>query len=110
MDFANAQTAAKVLATVNGSLIPNTHKVFKLNWASGGGLNDRRYGFWTLFVHFILLPSSISVYSHFLYFREDRAPEYSLFVGDLSNEVSELVLLVSETNSKPGELVLCIAN
>ncbi|GAB5593823.1 hypothetical protein Unana1_08723 [Umbelopsis nana] len=66
VDFANAQTAAKVLATVNGSLIPNTHKVFKLNWASGGGLNDRR---------------------------EDRAPEYSLFVGDLSNEVSELMLL-----------------
>lgn len=43
MDFANAQTAAKVLATVNGSLIPNTHKMFKLNWASGGGLNDRRW-------------------------------------------------------------------
>ncbi|KAI8582798.1 hypothetical protein K450DRAFT_224842 [Umbelopsis ramanniana AG] len=66
VDFSNPQTAAKVLATVNGSLIPNTHKVFKLNWASGGGLNDRR---------------------------EDRAPEYSLFVGDLSNEVSELMLL-----------------
>lgn len=29
------------------------------------------------------------------YKREDRAPEYSLFVGDLSNDVDETFLLVS---------------
>jgi RNA recognition motif-containing protein len=39
----------------------------KLNWASGGGLQDRS--------------------------REDRGPEYSIFVGDLGPDVNEFVLL-----------------
>lgn len=51
----------------NGVLMPNSLKPFKLNWASGGGLIDRR---------------------------EDRQPEYSIFVGDLSPETTEMDLLV----------------
>lgn len=34
---------------------------------------------------------------HVLY-REDRAPEYSLFVGDLSNDIDETYLLVRKNN------------
>lgn len=41
IDFANPAAAAKALS-LNGSMIPNTSRPFKLNWASGGGLADRR--------------------------------------------------------------------
>ena len=43
IDFASPAAAAKAL-TLNGSIIPNSNRPFKLNWASGGGLADRRYG------------------------------------------------------------------
>jgi RNA recognition motif-containing protein len=46
--------------------MPNSSRPFKLNWASGGGLADRR---------------------------DDRGPEYSIFVGDLGPEVNEYVLV-----------------
>ncbi|ORY93115.1 hypothetical protein BCR43DRAFT_507555 [Syncephalastrum racemosum] len=66
VDFGSALQAQRALNAYNGTLIPNTHKQFKLNWASGGGLIDRR---------------------------EDRQPEYSIFVGDLTPECTELSLL-----------------
>lgn len=64
--FSSPQSAQRALSTVHGSKIPNSHKTFRLNWASGGGICDRK---------------------------EDRAPEYSLFVGDLGNEIDETFLL-----------------
>lgn len=66
VDFSSPQAAAKVLQSLNGAPIPNTNRVFRLNWASGGGLVDKR---------------------------DDRGPEYSIFVGDLSSEVTEYALL-----------------
>ncbi|KAL9092559.1 MAG: hypothetical protein Q9165_004363 [Trypethelium subeluteriae] len=66
VDFTSAEAAAKAL-TLNGQMIPNTSRPFKLNWASGGGLADRS--------------------------RDDRGPEYSIFVGDLGPEVNEFVLV-----------------
>ncbi|KAE9381554.1 RNA-binding domain-containing protein [Stipitochalara longipes BDJ] len=68
IDFASPAAAAKALS-LNGSMIPNTSRPFKLNWASGGGLADRRYS------------------------SDDRGPEYSIFVGDLGPEVNEYVLV-----------------
>jgi RNA recognition motif-containing protein len=65
IDFSSPAAAAKALS-LNGSMIPNTSRPFKLNWASGGGLADRR---------------------------DDRGPEYSIFVGDLGPEVNEYVLV-----------------
>ena len=41
IDFSSPGAAAKGLA-LNGSIIPNSNRPFKLNWASGGGLADRR--------------------------------------------------------------------
>lgn len=41
VDFSTPQAAAKAL-TVNGTPMPNSTRPFKLNWASGGGLADRR--------------------------------------------------------------------
>lgn len=41
VDFENSDSAAKALQ-LNGQLIPNSNRQFKLNWASGGGLADRR--------------------------------------------------------------------
>ena len=41
VDFTTPAAAAKAL-TLNGTSIPNTNRPFKLNWASGGGLADRR--------------------------------------------------------------------
>ena len=43
IDFSSSQAAAKALG-LNGTLIPNSNRPFKLNWASGGGLADRRLG------------------------------------------------------------------
>lgn len=65
VEFASPDAAQKALQ-LNGSPIPNTDRVFRLNWASGGGLIDRR---------------------------DDRTPEYSIFVGDLGHEVNEFVLV-----------------
>ncbi|KAH9999728.1 hypothetical protein F4779DRAFT_622636 [Xylariaceae sp. FL0662B] len=65
VEFTSPETAQKALQ-LNGSAIPNTDRVFRLNWASGGGLVDRR---------------------------DDRSPEYSIFVGDLGHEVNEFVLV-----------------
>ncbi|KAI9791708.1 MAG: hypothetical protein M1816_003518 [Peltula sp. TS41687] len=65
VDFSSPAAAAKAL-TLNGTMIPNSTRPFKLNWASGGGLADRR---------------------------DDRGPEYSIFVGDLGPEVNEYVLV-----------------
>ena len=45
IDFTNPAAASKALA-LNGQLIPNTNRPFKLNWASGGGLADRKYVMW----------------------------------------------------------------
>ena len=42
IDFTSPAAAAKAL-TFNGTIIPNSNRPFKLNWASGGGLADRRY-------------------------------------------------------------------
>ncbi|KAI2619278.1 RNA-binding domain-containing protein [Hypoxylon sp. NC1633] len=65
VEFANPDAAQKALQ-LNGTPIPNTDRVFRLNWASGGGLVDRR---------------------------DDRTPEFSIFVGDLGHEVNEFVLV-----------------
>ena len=65
VDFSSPQAAAKALG-LNGQQMPNSSRPFKLNWASGGGLADRR---------------------------DDRGPEYSIFVGDLGPEVNEYVLV-----------------
>ncbi|KAF2150823.1 RNA-binding domain-containing protein [Myriangium duriaei CBS 260.36] len=74
VDFENSDAAGKALA-LNGSLIPNSNRPFKLNWASGGGLADRR---------------------------DDRGPEYSIFVGDLGPEVNEYVLVNIFQNRFPS--------
>ncbi|KAK6375560.1 hypothetical protein LTR64_003687 [Lithohypha guttulata] len=65
VDFSSPGAAAKAL-NLNGQQMPNSQRPFKLNWASGGGLADRR---------------------------DDRGPEYSIFVGDLGPEVNEYVLV-----------------
>ena len=49
IDFSSPEAAAKAL-TLNGSIIPNTSRPFKLNWASGGGLADRRSDARSLFL------------------------------------------------------------
>ena len=44
VEFASSDAATKALQ-LNGSSVPNSTRQFKLNWASGGGLVDRRYVF-----------------------------------------------------------------
>ncbi|KAL8988369.1 MAG: hypothetical protein Q9177_002547 [Variospora cf. flavescens] len=75
IDFTNPAAAAKALQ-LNGQLIPNTNRPFKLNWASGGGLADRS--------------------------RDERGPEHSIFVGDLGPEVNEYVLVSLFQNRFPS--------
>lgn len=66
VDFGSISAAQCALDMFNGEVIPNTSCTFKLNWASGGGLVDRK---------------------------EDRQPEYSVFLGDLSADCTEQILL-----------------
>ncbi|KAI4171999.1 MAG: hypothetical protein LQ343_003908 [Gyalolechia ehrenbergii] len=75
IDFTNPAAASKALQ-LNGQLIPNTNRPFKLNWASGGGLADRS--------------------------RDERGPEHSIFVGDLGPEVNEYVLVSLFQNRFPS--------
>lgn len=42
VDFGTAAAARRAMNTYNGVLMPNSVKPFKLNWASGGGLIDRK--------------------------------------------------------------------
>ncbi|KAH7150326.1 hypothetical protein B0J13DRAFT_523389 [Dactylonectria estremocensis] len=65
VEFQSPDAATKALG-LNNTPVPNSSRQFKLNWASGGGLVDRR---------------------------DDRGPEYSIFVGDLGPEVNEYVLV-----------------
>lgn len=64
VEFESYDDAKSVLA-LNGSQIPNTNRLFRLNWASGATLTSP-------------IPQS---------------PEYSLFVGDLSPSTTEAHLL-----------------
>jgi hypothetical protein len=41
VDFSSPEAAAKALQ-VSGTQMPNSSRPFKLNWASGGGLADRK--------------------------------------------------------------------
>lgn len=41
VEFSSPDAATKALG-LNGSQVPNSSRSFKLNWASGGGLVDRR--------------------------------------------------------------------
>ncbi|KAJ1569777.1 hypothetical protein HK096_001784 [Nowakowskiella sp. JEL0078] len=74
VEFLTNASASKHVTTLNGTLIPGTNRVFKLNWASGGGLNDRK---------------------------DDRSPEFSVFVGDLGPEVTDYSLLVPLNSATP---------
>ncbi len=84
VEFTTAEAAQKALA-LTGTPVPNSSRVFKLNWASGGGLVDRRYAAHN--VLFAILSSLTSFDS------DDRGPQYSIFVGDLGPEVNEFVLV-----------------
>jgi RNA recognition motif-containing protein len=66
VEFPTHEAASVALQSLNGRSIPNSSRTFKLNWASGGGINDRR---------------------------DDRAPEFSIFVGDLSPDINEFILM-----------------
>ncbi|KAI3642298.1 hypothetical protein MP228_011853 [Amoeboaphelidium protococcarum] len=66
VDFQSHARALKALLGLNGTIIPNTNKVFKLNWASGGGIVDKK---------------------------EYLGVEYSIFVGDIGPDVDDDILL-----------------
>ncbi|KAL7322006.1 hypothetical protein PS15p_212101 [Mucor circinelloides] len=72
VDFGSISAAQCALDMFNGEVIPNTSCTFKLNWASGAGIVDK------------------------------RQPEYSLFLGDLSHECSERILLHIFRNRYPS--------
>ncbi|KAG0235043.1 tRNA selenocysteine 1-associated protein 1 [Actinomortierella wolfii] len=66
VELSSPMAAAKAVSTLNGVLIPGTNKAFKLNWASGGGMHNNGPG---------------------------GNQEFSVFVGDLSPEVTEYMLV-----------------
>lgn len=75
VDFQSNLAATKALLGLNGTFIPNSNKLFKLNWASGGGLSDKK---------------------------EYEGPEYSIFVGDLGPDVTDHLLLTTFQSRYPS--------
>ncbi|KAG0368169.1 hypothetical protein BC939DRAFT_478757 [Gamsiella multidivaricata] len=67
VELSSPAAAAKAIGTLNGVVIPGTNKVFKLNWATGGGIASSS--------------------------GPGAGQEYSVFVGDLSPEVTEFTLV-----------------
>ena len=92
VDFTTPEAAAKALQ-LNGQMIPNSSRPFKLNWASGGGLADRRY------VPTFPIANTLLTYPCS---RDDRGPEFSIFVGDLGPEVNEFALMSLFQNKYPS--------
>jgi hypothetical protein len=79
------------LTTIQGSGIPGTNRVFKLNWASGGG-GGASVGATTERRLVVILPSFIHFEFHIC--RDVGTGDFSIFVGDLSAEVNDAMLLV----------------
>ncbi|KAF9897934.1 tRNA selenocysteine 1-associated protein 1, partial [Lobosporangium transversale] len=71
VELSSPAAAAKAIANLNGVLIPGTNKTFKLNWATGGNMTSA-------------VGSGVGANQ-----------EYSLFVGDLSPEVTEYILMAT---------------
>eukprot|EP00158_Paraphelidium_tribonemae_P008166 Partr_v1_DN28499_c2_g1_i1_m42122 putative tRNA selenocysteine 1 associated protein 1 len=64
VEFSSADAALNALQNFNGCTMTGTCKSIRLNWASGGGINDKK----------------------------DQGPEFSIFVGDLGPEVDDAML------------------
>ncbi|KAK8941901.1 Polyadenylate-binding protein RBP45 [Platanthera guangdongensis] len=62
IEFSTRAAADRVLQTYNGTTMPNSDQVFRLNWASAGGK------------------------------RVDDGNDYTIFVGDLASDVTDYVL------------------
>ncbi|KAF9181445.1 hypothetical protein BGZ51_005437 [Haplosporangium sp. Z 767] len=67
VELSSPAAAAKAISTLNGVVIPGTSKMFRLNWASGG-----------------MVAAGAA-----------NGQEFSVFVGDLSPEVTEYMLLAA---------------
>jgi len=70
VEFSSRAVAQRVMDTYNGMAIPGTNKTFRLNWASFG-VTDKR-------------PPGLNT--------GQSAVEYSVFVGDLSSDVTDVML------------------
>ncbi|CAO3691876.1 unnamed protein product [Rhizopus stolonifer] len=66
IEFLSNYAATKALYTVSGNKIPYTQSTFRLNWASGDGICEKK---------------------------DNRTPEFSIFVGDLNSNVDKQYLL-----------------
>ncbi|KAL9261673.1 Polyadenylate-binding protein RBP47B'-like protein [Drosera capensis] len=64
IEFSSHAAAERVLQTYNGTLMPGTEQLFRLNWASFG-IGEKR---------------------------PDAGPEHSIFVGDLAPDVTDYLL------------------
>lgn len=62
IEFASRAAADRVIQAYNGTLMPNSEQVFRLNWASAGGK------------------------------RGDDGNDYTIFVGDLASDVTDYIL------------------
>lgn len=74
VEFTSSAACHNALTTFNRTLIPGTNRYFKLNWASGGA-NGKK---------------------------EERVPEYSIYVGDLAPEVNDALLTATFQSRYPS--------
>lgn len=88
VDFTSTEAAANAIQR-NGQPIPNSSRPFKLNWASGGGLADRRFDSPNTDRNVIYNEAESDTFHS----RDDRGPEFSIFVGDLAPDVGEFALM-----------------
>ncbi|PHZ10858.1 uncharacterized protein RHIMIDRAFT_258055 [Rhizopus microsporus ATCC 52813] len=75
IDFTTHEAASKSLISFNGTQIPNTNKIFKLNWSNRDGNG-------------MPLPQRPTLMANFL-------GDYCIFVGDLGADVDDNILLAA---------------
>ncbi|KAI9251659.1 RNA dependent RNA polymerase-domain-containing protein [Helicostylum pulchrum] len=84
IDFATHEGASKALATLNGSQIPQTNKIFKLNWSNRDGNGVP-----------IVNNETKSALNSGSSGGLNTGGDYSIFVGDLGADVDDNVLMAA---------------
>ena len=97
VEFKTHKAADSILNSLNGKQIPGTTQCWRLNWATFG-IRDKR----SIVAAAVDFLDSDNVENSPPQFIVTPAEEFSVFVGDLTNEVTDMILLQTFKPSYPS--------